>query len=69
MSIEPNITSLQYLCNISKKRQYLRYLKKELSYEVDAYKHESLFFLQVDTINFDGIGQACPKYWDKFAIS
>ena len=48
----------------------LQYLKKELSYEVDvlnADKHESL--LQDDNIIFDGFGQACPKYADKFAIS
>ena len=30
-------------------------------------KHESL--LQVDTIIFDGFGQAYPKYLGKFAIS
>ena len=38
-------------------------LKKELSYKVDVLlddKYGSL--LQVDTIIFDGIGQACPKY-------
>ena len=48
----------------------LQYLKKKLSYEVDllhADKHESL--LQVDSIIFDGFGQACPKYLGKFAIS
>ena len=47
----------------------LQYLKKELSYEVDvlhADKHESLF--KVDSIIFDGFGQACPKYPGKFAI-
>ena len=47
----------------------LQYLKKELSYEVDvvhANKHESL--LQVDSIIFDGFGQACPKYLVKFAM-
>ena len=39
-------------------------LKKELSYEVDglhAEKHESL--LQIDSIIFDGFGQACPISW------
>ena len=48
----------------------LQYLKKELSYEVDvlhADKHESL--LQVDSIIFDGFGQAYPNYPGKFAIS
>ena len=38
----------------------LQYLKRELSYEVDVLhvdKPESL--LQVDTIIFDGFGQAC----------
>ena len=42
---------------------------KFASYEVDvlyADKHKSL--LQVDSIIFDGFGQACPKYSDKFAI-
>ena len=41
----------------------LQYLKKEASDEVDflhANKHES--FLQIDTINFDGDGQALPKF-------
>ena len=40
----------------------LRYLKKKSSYEVDvlhADKHESIFL--VDSIIFDGLGQACPK--------
>ena len=48
----------------------LQYLKKELSYEVDvlqADKHERL--LQIDSIIFDGFGQACPKYSGKFAMS
>ena len=48
----------------------LQYLKKELNYEVDvlhADKHEGI--LQVDSIIFDGFGQACPKYQGKFAIS
>ena len=48
----------------------LQYLKKELSYEVDvlhADKRES--YLQVDSIIFDGCGQACPNYPGKFAIS
>ena len=48
----------------------LRYCKKELSYEVyvlHADKHESL--LQVDSIIFDGFGQAYPNYLGKFAIS
>ena len=48
----------------------LQYPKKELSYEVDflhADKHESL--LQVDSIIFDGFGQAYPKYPGKFAMS
>ena len=40
----------------------LQYLKKEVSDEVDflhADKHES--FLQIDTMIFDGDGQAFPK--------
>ena len=40
----------------------LRYLKKKSSYEVDvlhADKHESIIL--VDSIIFDGLGQACPK--------
>ena len=48
----------------------LEYLKKELGCEVDvlhAEKQESL--LQVDAIIFDGVGQACPKYSGKFAMS
>ena len=51
--------------------QYLQYLKKELSYEVDvlhADKHKHKSLLQVDTIIFDGFGQACPKYSGKFAM-
>ena len=47
---------------------------KELSYEVDVVHtdvvhivHESL--LKVDSIIFDGFGQACPNYPDKFGIS
>ena len=41
----------------------LKYLNKEVSDEVDflhADKHES--FLQIDTITFDGDGQAFPKF-------
>ena len=41
----------------------LQYLQKEVSDEVDflyADKHES--FLQIDTIIFDGDGQAFPKF-------
>ena len=41
----------------------LQYLKKEARDEVDflhANKHQ--IFLQVDTINFGGHGQACPNY-------
>ena len=41
----------------------LQYLKKEVSDEVDflhADKHES--FLQIDTMIFDGDGQAFPKF-------
>ena len=48
----------------------LQYLKKELSYEVDvlhADKYKSI--LQVDSIIFDGFGQASSKYPGKFAIS
>ena len=48
----------------------MQYLKKESSYEVDdlrADKHGSV--LQVDSIIFDGFGQTCPKYLNKFAIS
>ena len=47
----------------------MQHLKKEMSDEVDclhADKHQS--FLQVDTIFFDGFGQACPKYSNKFAV-
>ena len=48
----------------------LQYLKNKLSFEVDvvhADKHESL--LHVDSIIFDGVGQACPKYLGKSAIT
>ena len=48
----------------------LQFLKKEFSYAVDNLhpdKHESL--LQVNSIIFDGFGQACPNYTVKFAIS
>ena len=48
----------------------LQYLKKELSSKVDVLhtdKHESI--LQVDSIIFDGFGQAYPRYPDKFVIS
>ena len=41
----------------------LQYLKKEMSDEVDflhADKHES--FLQIDTVIFDGDGQAFPEF-------
>ena len=41
----------------------LQYLKKEVSDEVDflhADKHES--FLQIDTMIFNGNGQAFPKF-------
>ena len=41
----------------------LQYLQKEVSDEVDflyADKHES--FLQIDSIIFDGDGQAFPKF-------
>ena len=41
----------------------LQYLKKEVSDEVDflhGNKHES--FLQIDTMIFDGDGQAFPKF-------
>ena len=41
----------------------LQYLKKEVNDEVNlllADKHES--FLQIDTIIFDGDGQAFPKF-------
>ena len=47
----------------------LQYLKKELSYKVDALpadKHGSL--LQGDTIIFDGVGQLSPKYPGKFVM-
>ena len=33
-------------------------------YFLHSDKHQS--FLQVDTIFFDGLGQPCPKYLDKF---
>ena len=49
----------------------MQYLKKESSYEVNvlhADEHEKSL-LQVDTFIFDGVGQACPKYLDKFAMS
>ena len=50
----------------------LQYLKKEVSAEVDflhADKHESL--LQVDNYDFDGDGQAFPKFpkWQSFFFS
>ena len=48
----------------------LQYPKKELSYEIDFLhtdNHESL--LHVDSIIFDGFGQAYPKYPGKFAMS
>ena len=85
MSKVPNITSLQYLCNISGKTSarhaqvtqnnkfaiYLQYLKKEVSDEVDfldADKHEN--FLQIDTMIFDGDGQAFRKSQNSnFAMS
>ena len=54
------ITNMQCLCNIS----------KELNYEVDILltdNHES--FLQVGSIIFKGMGQACPKCPGKFLIS
>ena len=41
----------------------LQYLKKEVSDEVDIFhvdKNES--YLQIDTIIFDGFGQAFPKF-------
>ena len=40
----------------------LKYVKKEVNHEVHflhAYEHES--FLQIDTMIFDGDGQAFPK--------
>ena len=46
--------------NISRKMQGMKLI-------FCADKHQS--FLQVDTIIFDGFGQACPKYPDKSAIS
>ena len=42
----------------NKYAESLHYLKKELSYETD--EHENL--LQVNTIVFDRVHQACPKY-------
>ena len=56
----PKITSMQCLYNISRKNLVMKLIFCML-------KHESL--LQVDTIIFDGFGQACPKYLGKFAIS
>ena len=49
-------------------------LKKKLSHEVeilhaDENENESESLLQVDTIIFDGVGQACPKHLDKFRMS
>ena len=44
----------------------LQYLNNKLSYEVDVL-HVDL--LQVDSIIFDGFGQACPNYPCEFAIS
>ena len=41
----------------------LQYLKKEVSDEVDIFhvdKNES--YLQIDTMIFDGFGQAFPKF-------
>ena len=47
----------------------LQYLKKDLSYEVDVFHAEGHgSFLQVDSIIFDGFGQACQKYPGKLAI-
>ena len=45
----------------------LQYFKRELSYEayvLHADKHEIL--LQINSIIFDGFGQACPNYPGKF---
>ena len=48
----------------------LQCLKKELSYEVDVLHSDKYkCLLQVETIIFDGVGQACPNYPGKFAIS
>ena len=49
-----NIAIFQYLSNIS---------KKEGRDEVDSlHADEHQPILQVDTINLDGHGQACPNY-------
>ena len=53
------ITSMQYLCNISRK-------KRAMNLILGGDKHQS--FLQFDTIFFDRFCQACSKYPDKFAI-
>ena len=47
----------------------MQYLRKELSHEVDVLHNDKLdSLLQVDNTLFDGFGQACPNYPDKFVI-
>ena len=50
----PKITSLQYLCNLSKKP-----MKDEVDF-LHTDKRES--FLQIDTMIFDGDRQTFPKF-------
>ena len=57
------VTKLAQSTQNDKFATFLQYLKKEVSDEVDflhADKHES--FLQIDTMIFDGDGQAFPKF-------
>ena len=56
------ITSLQYLCNISR----MNWVMKLMLYILIDVK---VFYLQVDTFIFDEVGQTCPKYLGKFAMS
>ena len=59
------VTSMLYL---SISLSIFQYLIEEVSNEVDFLRTDKQSFLQVDNIFFDGFGQACPKYPDKFAI-
>ena len=55
------ITGLQNLCNIFRKKWVMNLIFCILM--------NIKSFLQIDTIFFDGFGQVCPKYPNKFAIS
>ena len=57
------VTKLAQSTQNDKFPTFMQYLKKEVSDEVDflhADKHES--FLQIDTMIFNGNGQAFPKF-------